>query len=291
MAIKGSARADLHTHTHASDGTGAPADNVRLAQEAGLAAIAITDHDTVAGIEEALAAGEQLGVQVVPGVELSTVAEGIDIHILGYWIDWRNERWLERLSTQRDTRDVRNAMIIAKLCELGMPITMDEVLEEAGRGGHGDRAIGRPHLAGVLLRKGYVATMAEAFDRYLGSDGAAYVNPPRLSPFDALTWIREAGGAAVIAHPGLYDRDALVERLLEAGADGIEVFHSDHGAEEEERYGELARRYGVIATGGSDYHGVRNGVVFHGHVGSRTVDIAAVEQLRQAGLGRRLGNG
>ncbi len=287
MVMTGTGRADLHTHTHASDGTGAPADNVRLAREAGLAAIAITDHDTVAGVAEAMAAGEQLGVRVVPGVELSTVAEGTDIHILGYWIDWEDKQWLDRLRSQRDTRGVRNEMIIARLCELGLPITMDEVLEEAGRGGHGDRAIGRPHLAGVLVRKGYVATMTEAFDRYLGSDGAAYVNPPRLSPFEALTWIREAGGAGVIAHPGLYGRDALVEQLLAAGADGIEVFHSDHGPEEERRYGELARGYGVIATGGSDYHGVRNGVVFHGHVGSRAVDAAVVEQLRQAGLKRR----
>ncbi len=289
MAITGEGRADLHTHTHASDGTGAPSDNVRLAREAGLAAIAITDHDTVAGISEAIAAGEQHGVQVVPGVELSTVAEGADIHILGYWIDWADEEWLDRLRKQRDTRGVRNEMIVARLCELGLPITMDEVLEEAGRGGHGDRSVGRPHLAGVLVRKGYVATMTEAFDRFLGSDGAAYVNPPRLSPFEALTWIHEAGGAAVIAHPGLYGRDALVEQLLAAGADGIEVYHSDHGPEEEARYGELARRYGVIATGGSDYHGVRNGVVFHGDVGSRTVDAAVVEQLRQAGVKRRNG--
>ena len=187
MAMTGQGRADLHTHTRASDGTGAPADNVRLARDAGLAALAITDHDTVAGVAEALAEGSRIGVQVVPGVELSTVAEGTDIHILGYWIDWQDERWLARLASQRDTRGVRNEMIVARLCELGMPVTMDEVLEEAGSGGHGDRAIGRPHIAGVLLKKGYVATLAEAFDRYLGSDGAAYVNPPRLSPFDALT--------------------------------------------------------------------------------------------------------
>ncbi|EXX85114.1 metal-dependent phosphoesterase [Paenibacillus darwinianus] len=278
-------RADLHTHTTASDGTGAPSDNVRLAKAGGLAAVAITDHDTVAGVAEAVAEGVRLGITVVPGVELSTVAEGRDIHILGYYFDLSDKVWLERLQSLRGVRGVRNEMIVERLRELGLQVSMREVFEQAGKDGEGDNTVGRPHIAAVLVAKGYVSTMKEAFDCYLSSGAAAYVNPPRITPFQAIDWIREAGGAAVVAHPGLYGSDRLIEELLRYGADGIEVFHSDHGPEEEARYGAMADRFGVVATGGSDYHGERNGVVFHGALGSRTVDasvIARLEGIRRA---------
>jgi len=279
--------ADLHTHTTASDGTGAPADNVRKAKEAGLAAVAITDHDTVAGVAEALAEGERLGIEVVPGVEISAYHGGTDIHILGYYTRPDDERWLARLASQRDTRDRRNDMIVERLTSLGLPLSMDEVREAAGRDGRGEETIGRPHIAQVLLAKGYVSSMQEAFDRYLASGAAAYVNPPRLHPFEALSWIREAGGTSVIAHPGLYGDDEFVEELLRRGADGIEVFHSDHGEEERRRYARLAERYGVIVTGGSDYHGMRNGVAFHGALGSVTVDASVIGRLKAGGGARR----
>ncbi|WP_028611132.1 PHP domain-containing protein [Paenibacillus harenae] len=276
--------ADLHTHTTASDGMQPPAENVRLAKTAGLAAVAITDHDTVAGVEEAAREGERIGITVVPGVEISTVADGHDIHILGYYTDNEDKKWLERLAGLRGTRDRRNEMIVDKLRELGIPISMDDVLaaaRDSGKSpGHAkDGSVGRPHIAEALIRQGYAADMKEAFDRYLASGAAAYVNPPRVHPFEAIEWIKEAGGTCVIAHPGLYDDDRLVEELILHGAQGIEVFHSDHGEEEEERYARLASKHGLIVTGGSDFHGIRHGQIFHGAIGSRTVPDEVLRQL------------
>lgn len=277
--------ADLHTHTTASDGMQAPAENVRLAKAAGLSAIAITDHDTVAGVAEAMLEGERLGMTVVPGVEVSTVANGTDIHILGYYTNNDDVEWLTRLASLRGLRDQRNEMIVNKLQELGIALTMDEVIAAA----HGestmepakaaDASIGRPHIAAALISKGIVSNMKEAFDRYLKTGAAAYVNLPRLNPFEAVDWIREAGGTSVIAHPGLYGNDSLVEEIIRYGVQGIEVFHSDHGPEEERRYAELAASCHLIATGGSDFHGSRAGVIFHGAIGNRTVNADVLRQL------------
>jgi len=278
MVVKDKAgRADLHTHSTASDGTGSPSDNVRLAREIGLAAVALTDHDTTAGLEEALEEGARLGIRVVPGIELGTMQDGVEIHVLGYFLDWRDARFQERLHSQRNARSRRNAMIIERLNELGMPITLEEV-ERAAAGG----TVGRAHIAEVLIERGYVSSFAEAFERFIGNKGAAYVRVPRPTPREAVEWIHEAGGAAVIAHPGLYGRDDLVEALLGAGADGVEAYHSDHGPEDEARYAAMAAEFGVMVTGGSDYHGVRGGKVFHGPMGGRTVDAAVVDLLEAA---------
>ncbi len=278
--------ADLHTHTTASDGLHAPAEVVRRAHAAGLTAVAITDHDTVAGIEEALAEGEKLGLHVVPGVELSTVAEGADIHILAYYTRAKDKQWLERLAGLRQIREKRNELIVDKLRSLGIRITMEDVLSAAQASESNattrsaDKSVGSPHIAKALIQLGAVATMNEAFEKYLAAGASAYVNPPRLHPFDALEWIREAGGVSVIAHPGLYGNDALVRRIIEKGAQGIEAFHSDHSQDEENRYIQLAREYGLIITGGSDFHGERLNEVYHGAVGSRTVSMEVVEQLQ-----------
>jgi len=279
MSIRSAA--DLHTHTTASDGTMSPAVNVRLAWEAGLGAVAITDHDTVSGVAEALAEGARLGIEVVPGVEISTVAGNQDIHVLGYYIDIEQPLFLSRLASLRETRDQRNELIIARLQQLGVAVTMSEVRKEAAGDQRRGDTIGRPHIAAVLLRKGYVASIQEAFDRYLASGAAAYVNPPRIAPETAIAWIRAAGGAAVLAHPGLYDDDALVESIVQAGVDGIEVFHADHTSEDEQRYALLAERYDLVATAGSDFHGERGGVVFHAPLGSRKVTLDVLAALRQ----------
>lgn len=273
--------ADLHTHTRASDGTEPPAANVRLAFEAGLAAVAITDHDTVAGMEEALEEGRKLGMEVVPGVELSTVSGGQDIHVLGYFIRTDDEMFLERLDRLRRVRDLRNDMMLEKLRGLGVDITMDEVLSQRNREHRSDETVGRPHIAEVLIRKGYAGSLEEAFAKYLGKNGAAYVNPPRIGPEEAIRWIHEAGGAAVLAHPGLYQDDRLVEELIQSGLDGIEADHSDHSPEDAEKYRALAERYGLLATAGSDFHGMRGGQVFHAPLGSRKTDVQVVERLRQ----------
>jgi len=277
---------DLHTHTLASDGMQSPAENVRLAREKGLAAVAITDHDTVAGVKEAMDEGIRSGVTVVPGVEISTRAEGKDIHVLGYYIDCEDEIFLQRLAGLRNTREERNAKMIAKLRELGVDITMEEVIAGLGRKLGPDETVARPHMADVLVSKGYARDMRDAFDKYLGENAPGYVSVPRITPEEACSWIREAGGTPVLAHPGIYGDDALVNKILDqAKPAGIEAFHSDHGPEDEKRYQAMADQYGLIVTAGSDFHGARQGVVFHGEIGHRTVSIKVLEQLRQASAG------
>ncbi|GLI06965.1 PHP-like protein [Paenibacillus tyrfis] len=271
--------ADLHTHTLASDGTGPPADNVRLAAEAGLAAVAITDHDTVGGLREAMEAGLKYGIAVVPGVEISTVHAGQDIHVLGYWIDDTDPQFLARLAELREVRNRRNEMIVNKLQELGLSVTMDDVLESLRTSKKAGDTVGRPHIADALVRKGYVNSMAEAFDRYLAKGAAAYVNPPRITPQQAVEWILEAGGAPVLAHPGLYGQDELIPLLAEVGLVGVEAFHSDHTPEQEAHYEALAAAYGLLVTAGSDYHGERGGVVFHAPIGARRVAADVVDRL------------
>ncbi|WP_127531514.1 PHP domain-containing protein [Paenibacillus kobensis] len=276
-------RADLHTHTLASDGTNSPSAVVRLAKEAGLAAVAITDHDTIDGWDEALAEGERLGIEVVPGVELSTVMNGRDVHILGYWCNAADQQWQQRLQSQQGFRGKRNVMMIEKLQQLGIDVTLDEVITIARKSGkQADSAeqIGRPHLAEALVVRGVVSNTREAFDRYLGENGLAYCNPPRPLPFDAVDWIRAAGGVSVIAHPGLYGDDDMVEEIVRHGAQGIEAFHSDHDADQELKYAAMAEKHGLLVTGGSDFHGEKRGVVFHGPLGHRSVDVTVLERMK-----------
>jgi hypothetical protein len=268
---------DLHTHTFASDGTGSPAKNVHLAKTAGLTGIAITDHDTTAGLEEALEAGRELGIDVVPGIEISSVANGQDIHVLGYFIPLDDEIFLKRLEELRNARQLRNELILEKLKTLGINITMEEVSrkkkEKTGN-------LGRPHIAEVLVDKGIVGGIQEAFDIYLGKGGKAYANIPRIHPKEAIDLIRSAGGVPILAHPGLYHDDPLVLDLIKSGLAGIEVRHSDHSPEDEQKYRLLAEKYDLIQTAGSDYHGERNGVVFHAPLGSRQCPDSVVERLR-----------
>lgn len=275
--------ADLHTHTTSSDGTEPPAHNVRLAAEAGLSAIAITDHDTVSGVPEALAAAERYGVEVVPGVEISTVSGGQDIHVLGYWVDIGDERFLARLKELRETRDRRNEMLLERLSALGLPLSMEDVLAETeALRKRRDDTVGRPHIAAAMVRKGYVSNVQVAFERYLAKGGAAYVNPPRIEPETAIAWIREAGGAPVLAHPGLYDDEELVVRLASGGGlAGIEARHADHDAEAELRYRELAKRYGLLVTAGSDFHGYRDGEPFHAPLGAKRIEADVINELCQ----------
>lgn len=276
-------RYDLHTHSQASDGMNSPAENVRLAKEKGLSGLAITDHDTVAGVKEAMEEGARIGISVIPGVEISTRAKGKDIHILGYFLNTEDPLLLKRLGDLRATRDARNELIIGKLRALGISVTLEEVIAGLGRPLLPDESLGRPHIADTLVRKGYAADLRDAFDRYLAEGKPGYASQPRISPEEAMAWIREAGGAPVLAHPGLYGDDELVEEILKRGRPcGLEVYHSDHGPDEEQRYLSMAAAHGLIATGGSDYHGLRQGVVFHGDLGSRYVTGECVGLLRQS---------
>lgn len=249
-------RCDLHCHSTESDGTLSPRQLVELARELGLASLALTDHDTIAGVEEAQAAGRELGVRVISGVEISVEYAAKTVHMLGYCFDSGAERLKEGLARLVSGRNERNAKIVARLNELGLAVTLEEIEAEAG-----GKVVGRPHIARVLLKHGYVETWEEAFDKYLARGAAAYFERLRFTPVDAVALIREAGGVAVLAHPkyvALHENETLedvVRTLVEAGLDGIECYYTDHTEEETAAYMELARRYGLIVTGGSDFHG------------------------------------
>jgi 3',5'-nucleoside bisphosphate phosphatase len=267
---------DLHTHTTASDGVCSPTENVRLAAEAGLVAIAITDHDTVNGIAEAVRAGETYNVSVIPGVEISTAVGNRDIHILGYNCDLQDADFTAFLHQQQNVRGLRNIRLVERLAELDIFVSIEEILEETPTlEGRAD-SIGRPHFAQALIRLGLVHSMDEAFKDYLAPGGQAFVTIPRIAPEVAIDRIRAAGGQAVIAHPGLYRNDELVQQLIEYGVDGIEAYHSDHTTEQEEKYQAWADAYAIMATAGSDFHGSRNGSVYHGPIGHRKIDVNKV---------------
>lgn len=264
---------DLHAHSTASDGTDAPADLPRLAKQAGLSAIALTDHDTTAGLPDFLAAAKRARIKAVPGIELSAdpaiihnTMDGTDedtprvgtLHILGYFINPDAPHLQEVQDRLLQAREQRNPQVIERLNELGMDIQYDEVTEAAG--GH---IVGRPHIGQVLVEKGYVKSIHEAFARYLGSQGEAYIRKDRLSAEEAIEAIHEAQGLAVLAHPvqlGLDSPSQLepaVARLKTLGLDGIETRHSDHTPRDTELFTRLANKLGLIPTGGSDYHGSR----------------------------------
>jgi predicted metal-dependent phosphoesterase TrpH len=269
---------DLHSHTTASDGKNTPTENVRIAVKKGLRALAITDHDTTGGIEEALKAAKEVKLEVIPGIEISTLAKGQDIHVLGYWIDFRNKQFTTELERLRETRNTRNQMMIERLNELGIKITEEEVYaKQTTPNGN----VGRPHIAEVLIDKGIVGSLEQAFEEYLGREGKAYVNPPRISPEKGVQFILKYDGVPVLAHPGLYDNDELIEELVQVGLKGLEVYHPDHSTAEVEKYKRMAKEFNLVATGGSDYHGKRNGVIFHSDLGSQPVSVEVLNQLKE----------
>lgn len=266
--------ADLHMHTTASDGTLAPAEMVRLAAAQGLEAIAITDHDTIAGLPEAEEAGRALGLTVIPGVELSCEVPGAEVHLLGFLCNWNHGPLQELLAAMRGGRRRRAEESVRKLAAAGYAISLDEVLRLGGE------SVGRPHIAHVLVAAGHATSVKEAFDRFLVRGRVGYVPRPRLSPTEAIQAVRAAGGVPVVAHPGLIGNDDWVTAAISAGAMGLEAYHSDHTPAQCQRYADWARRRGLLITGGSDSHGVRGSrVVPPGHV---RVSLAAVEGLLKA---------
>jgi predicted metal-dependent phosphoesterase TrpH len=248
---------DLHTHSTASDGSYSPAEVVRLAKEGGLAAMALTDHDTVDGLPEAVAAGEELGVEVIPGVEISAQFPGGTMHILGLFVEYHNGRLDQRLAVLKQARIDRNPRIIAKLNGLGIPITMAQVNQISGGG-----QVGRPHIARALMQAGYVQDLQEAFDTYLGWHRPAYVSKFRFPPKEALAMIREAQGIPVLAHPftlGLGSASALKNLVIELkglGLAGLEVYYPEHTPEQEALYLKMAQELDLQISGGSDFHGL-----------------------------------
>lgn len=277
------ARIDLHLHTRYSDGSLTPAEVVALAHQTGVTAMAITDHDIVDGIPHAMEAATNLGIEVVPGVEISSRFDGRELHVLGYFFDWQDPAFRDHLARQRLSRHARNPQTIERLRALGLEVSEDEVKAKTG-----SDSIGRPHIAQVLVEKGYVRDTREAFDRYLAEGAAAYVPRILSDTHEVITWIRDAGGVPVLAHPTwtrcqgepLY---RLCAGLKEAGLLGLEVFYSTHDRKHTSRYLELAKRLDLLVTGGSDFHGAANPAIQVGRgKGSLKVPAALLEPLRRA---------
>jgi hypothetical protein len=273
-------RIDLHTHTTASDGLLGPEQLIGLARTAEVGILAIADHDSTDAVDRAMAAGEAAGIEVLPAMELNTDVPGTEVHVLGYLLDHRVS-WLQALLRRlRDGRLHRAERMVEKLSALGAPITMERVLAFSGGG-----AVGRPHVARALVEAGWVRETAEAFNRFIGRNGPAYVERLKVTPGEAVQIIRRAGGVPVLAHPGWLGDDAAVESLLGDGLEGIEAYHPDHTPEMVERYLDVARRHGLLVTGGTDFHGAD--LATRVPLGSQYVPPEAPQRLRERAQGRR----
>ena len=248
-------RIDLHSHTTASDGSLTPEELVRLAKQQGVTALAVTDHDTIAGLPRAIAEGERAGMEVIPGIEISCLYGGTELHILGYFINPDDPHLETALAQYRASREDRNQRIVQRLQELGCDLSYADVKAIAG-----SATVGRPHIAQALIRKGYVKSVSEAFDRYLADDAPAYV--PRLlpSPAEAIGLIRQIGGIPVLAHPVYTSRlkepfEQVCATLKGLGLLGIEAIYSSHNRQQTNRYRSIASNQGLLISGGSDFHG------------------------------------
>jgi predicted metal-dependent phosphoesterase TrpH len=248
-AAGGSGFVDLHTHSTASDGLLPPERVVEAAAKCGLSAIALTDHDTIDGVVAAREAGERLGIRVIAAVELSAFLDDHEVHLLALHLS-RLERLEERLTELRAMRYSRGQRIVEKLNELGIPITFEEVLTQSAGG-----AVGRPHIARALMARGVVHDFRDAFARYLGGSGAAFVPKDKLSLEDAIAIAHEAGALAIWAHPGDAGRRERLEPLIAAGLDGVEIRHPGHSRDDMKRLQALCDFFDLVPSGGSDWHG------------------------------------
>ena len=266
-------RVDLHIHTTFSDGSLSPEQVVRTAKKKAIAAVGITDHDTIEGVAPAQKAGQRYSVEVVPGLELSTTMNGKEFHLLGYYCDPLNTRLESLLEQMADSRHQRMKKMIAKLKEMNIEVDVAEILARTK-----GKAPGRPHLALELYRKGYCSTPAEAFTRFIGKGCPAYTERFKLDLFAAITLVRGAGGIPVLAHPGIYGEDTFTPEMVTGGLLGIEVFHPDHRSADEEKYKLLAKKYNLLVTGGSDYHG--EGIGTAPVLGAVAIDYCYLQKLK-----------
>jgi predicted metal-dependent phosphoesterase TrpH len=272
---------DLHAHSTASDGSERPSDVVERALALGLTSLALTDHDTLEGIEEARTAAAGSDLDLIPGTELSLDHLGA-MHLVVLWLEPGPGPLQDRLASIQHGRLARNAAIVGLLGELGMPVTIEEVTEESGSG-----SVGRPHIAAVMMRKGYVESIAEAFDLWLGAGRPAYAGRPRLSPEEAITLALASGGVPILAHPhtlGINRAEEMADlltRLRGAGLVGLEAVCAGYRRHEREGYADLARRFGLVASGGSDYHGLyKPGLELGVGYGDLHVPETVVDRLR-----------
>ncbi|MDE2027246.1 MAG: PHP domain-containing protein [Candidatus Omnitrophica bacterium] len=267
--------ADLHIHTYFSDSTASPQEVADEAKAAGLSCIAITDHDIIEGVAPAIEAAGPHGIEVVPGIELSSEFENCDIHILGYFIDYQKGPMLERIDTFLNARMDRMKRMIMNLKGVGVNnIEFEEVCALTH-----SRAVGRSHLAMLLQQKGWVNNIKAAFEKYLGPGCPGYAPKYKQTPFEAIELIRRSGGVAVMAHPMLTQKDELIPRFVAAGLKGLEVYYPNTMDAVVQFYERIARKNGLIATGGSDAHGKAKPYTY---IGKRTIPMEVVEQLRQA---------
>jgi predicted metal-dependent phosphoesterase TrpH len=278
-----SGRVDLHVHTVFSDGDLTPGSLVRQALDHGLVAVAVTDHDTVMGVGPALEVAAGTGLEIVPGVELSSNLGPEEVHVLGYFIDWTDDSLLDALEFFQHRRRERAGEMVQRLHDIGLRVRMDLVLGLAG-----DGSVGRPHVARALLEQGLTSSFEEAFQKYIGFQGPAYVAKHKLDPAEAFALIRRAGGVAGLAHPGTLRQDERLGQFVSEGMEAIEVWHPRHGVGPVEKYEKFAREHGLVMTGGSDSHGARTGLPNFEEV---PVSYASVESLRRIAETRRRTNG
>ncbi|HMQ67995.1 MAG TPA: PHP domain-containing protein [Ignavibacteria bacterium] len=246
-----SVKADLHLHTNYSDGNLSPIQLIDLSKKYGISVISITDHDNVNALEEAIIYGNQNGIQVIPGVEISADLDKQEVHILGYFIDYKDKRLLEFLSASRNLRIRRNEKIVRKLNEMGSTISFNDIKVKAGE----MTSIGRPHIAMELNEEGFVKSYYDAFIKYIGDGKPAFVKKPNPKSSEVIRIISEMGGLSFIAHPGKLVRDELLISLIQEGLDGIEIIHPSHSKSDIEYFSKMAAEHFLLTSGGSDYHG------------------------------------
>jgi len=265
-------RIDLHTHTTASDGTSSPAELVALAKQLGVGILAVTDHDTTDSVAPVMTLAAHEGIELIPALELNTDIEDGEVHVLGYFID-HHQPWLQEFLTMlRNGRVNRAARMVEKLNALGIKIEYSKVQSYA------QGSVGRPHVARALVEAGAVRNLEEAFDKYIGRQGPAYVERMRVTPEDAVRAVARAGGIPVLAHPGWGAPDELIPELIAAGLEGIEVYYPDHTPAMTMRYMKLAQQYSLLMTGGTDFHGTA--VASKAPLGSQYVPLEVVEKLK-----------
>lgn len=242
-------KADLHIHTNFSDGFYSPKEIVSMAKKRGLETISITDHDNVSALHEAIKYGEEIGIEVIPGVEISSDIKDKEIHILGYFIDIDSQELEHYLNFFREERLKRAIRIVNNLNSMGLPLRIEDVLEKSK-----NSAVGRPHIAQAMLEKKLISSYYEAFNKFIGNGGPAYEKKVHLSPQSAFKIINDAGGLSFIAHPG-YMEQSLLKELIDQGVDGIEVIHSSHSHDQVRFYRGIVNEYFLLESGGSDFHG------------------------------------
>lgn len=266
--------ADLHLHTNFSDGTYTPEELVSQAAKHQLASIALTDHDTVEGCERAAMACKAAEIEFIPGAELTAEQDETEIHILGYFLDTHNKKLLGEIAKFQAVRQDRIREMVARLNALNVPLKVEEVIALANC-----RSPGRPHVARALVKAGFVKSLDEAFERFLKKHRPAFVPKAKISSQVAIELIHQANGLAVMAHPGLNRTDEVIPDLVEAGLDGIECFHTKHSTAVAEHYLEIADKYNLLVTGGSDCHGLSKGKPL---IGTVRLPYQHVEKLKEA---------